>query len=81
MTNGDRIRKMTNEELAESVVSGELDPCTHCEFYDGEILKCRLDNPCVKELACTELLDWLSSEAVSKCLENPSAPPLVQDKG
>lgn len=69
MTNGDRIRNMTDEELANAVVSGELDACTHCEFYDGVIGSCNLDNPCVKELAYVELLVWIQSDS-----ERPEKP-------
>ena len=53
---------MTDEELAGFLVSRESDACTHCEFYNSDINRCYLDNPCVSELASVMLLDWLTSE-------------------
>jgi len=35
MTNGDKIRNMTNEELAAFLVSEDAQACEHCDFYDG----------------------------------------------
>lgn len=70
MTNGDRIRNMSDEELADSMVSGELDVCIHCEFYDPLTTRCMPDNPCVKELAYAVFLDWLKSKAFSERSEN-----------
>lgn len=61
-TNADMIRSMTDEELADFLVSGESDACTHCEFYNSGINRCCLDNPCVSELASVMLLGWLTSE-------------------
>lgn len=58
-TNADMIRSMTDEELAGFLVSRESDACTHCEFYNSDINRCYLDNPCVKELAEMYLLDYL----------------------
>lgn len=63
MTNGDKIRNMTNEELADFLVSEDVIACTHCEFYNGEVKRCYLDNPCVKVLASTEFVYWLYAEA------------------
>lgn len=61
-TNGDRIRRMTDEELADFLLSEKSDVCTHCEFHGKDFNRCTLENPCVKELASTMLLDWLASE-------------------
>lgn len=63
ISNGDMIRRMSDEELAEFLVSEDAQACSHCEYYDNETQRCYLDNPCVTELACVMLLDWLSSKA------------------
>ena len=36
MTNGDKIRQMSNEELAK-LLKGN---CTYCEFKDGDFVNC-----------------------------------------
>ena len=38
MTNGDRIRQMSNEELAEVMSDG----CSHCIFEEKELRECSL---------------------------------------
>lgn len=62
-TNGDRIRRMTDEELADFLVSGESDACTHCEFHGKDFGRCTLENPCVIKLASVMLSGWLASES------------------
>ena len=71
MTNGDVIRNMTDEEIADFLLSEESSACFHCEYYDHEIKRCYLDNPCVKGLAWVMLLEWLSSQTVYERSENP----------
>lgn len=61
MTNGDRIRSMTDEDLANFLISEDAEACKHCEF-ENLLGGCNLDNPCVKELAAASLQNWLSSE-------------------
>ena len=68
MTNGDRIRNMTDKELAVFLLTDESKVCTHCEF-NGEY-GCSAD-----EIVCgtAHLEDtfkkWLSSET-TECKQN-----------
>lgn len=57
MTNGDRIRKMTDEELAEYIhgVSESTAPCVLCED-DCDFCECS-DEECKQKT-----LNWLKSE-------------------
>lgn len=55
---GDKIRSMSDEELAEFLEKFEV--CSHCEYMDKE--RCTLDNPCVHSLAVAMALKWLQSE-------------------
>lgn len=71
MTNGDVIRNMTDEEIADFLLSEDANACSHCEHYNHEINRCYLDNPCVTELARVMLLEWLSSQTVSERSESP----------
>lgn len=64
MTNGDKIRSMTDEELAFFLISEDANACTHCEF-DTALFGCQLNNPCVKELAVAEMQDWLASPFIA----------------
>lgn len=65
-TNGDRIRSMTDYELASFLISADSDACAHCRFYDAEnnadFEGCRLGEPCGREIAAASLQNWLSSE-------------------
>lgn len=56
MTNADRIRAMTDEELAEFLTS----PRSVCPKYDCET--CHNDNPC-EECIC----EWLKKEIKDEC--------------
>lgn len=58
-TNADRIRAMSDEELAEFLEQFEV--CSHCEYSDNE--RCTFENPCVHEFATAMALKWLQSEA------------------
>ena len=63
-TNADRIRNMSDEELAEYISSGEICAiCPECEFYGKEGL-CYLDDESGEtENNCSEgILKWLQSE-------------------
>jgi translation initiation factor 2 beta subunit (eIF-2beta)/eIF-5 len=59
ITNADKIRSMSDEELAEFLEKFEV--CSYCEYMDKEI--CTLDNPCVHGFAVAMTLKWLQSEA------------------
>lgn len=61
MTNGDKVRNMTNEELADFLISRESESCSHCEYHD-EHLDCLLGSPCFQQ-AFDVLKKWLSAEA------------------
>ena len=53
MTNADRIRSMTDEELAEFLC--EFDACLMCEFSSGGCSLMNCDSLCITE-------NWLKSE-------------------
>lgn len=61
MTNGDIVRKMTDEELTNFLISRESEPCSHCE-YQHEHLDCLLGSPCFQQ-AFDVLKKWLSAES------------------
>lgn len=60
MTNADRIRNMSDEELAEFIVMYEV--CSRCDYSDKTNDRCTLENPCVYNLAIAMSLKWLQSE-------------------
>lgn len=57
VTNGDRIRAMTDEELA-AMIANEYDFCSLCAFHNSETI-------CTKQpTACTYgFYEWLKQEA------------------
>lgn len=55
--NADRIRKMSDEELADFLE--EFEACDVCKYYDKN--RCTFENPCVHEFAGIMILDWLKS--------------------
>ena len=57
-TNADRIRSMTDEELAEFLESYSV--CENCEYLHGE--RCSLENPCVHGFANAMAHKWLRKE-------------------
>lgn len=59
MTNYDRIKNMTEEELAK-FLSG-FSACNICEQFDKRLDRCGADNHfvCVKEYAQAIIGDWL----------------------
>ena len=59
ITNADKIRSMSDEELAEFLEKFEV--CSYCGYMDNKI--CTLANPCVHSLAFAMALKWLQSEA------------------
>ena len=59
MTNSERIRGMTDEELAKFL--SEFSACNVCEYYDPETHRCDTDSNflCVKAYAEAIIGDWL----------------------
>ena len=59
MTNYDRIKNMTEEELAKFI--SEFSACNICEQFDKRLDRCGADNHfvCVKEYAEAIIGDWL----------------------
>lgn len=70
MTNGDRIRSMTDEELAGFLNSYEARVCAHCK-YDDDIGCNYGDNDivCTSDYVHEVFKNWLSLEADTECLE------------
>ncbi len=62
MTNADRIRNMTNKELADFLASNPV--CENCQYHNG--LRCEFDNVCVKDFAAAMALEWLRSPVDGK---------------
>ena len=58
-TNADKIRNMTDEELAKFL--SEFSACKVCEYYDPETHRCDTDSNflCVKAYAEAIIGDWL----------------------
>ena len=59
MTNGEKIRGMTDEELAKLL--SEFSACNVCEYYDSETNRCDTDGNflCVKAYAEGIIGRWL----------------------
>lgn len=59
MTNGEKIRAMTDEELAKFLT--EFRACNVCEQFDKRLDRCGADNHfvCVKKYAEAIIGDWL----------------------
>ena len=59
LSNADRIRGMTDEELAKFL--SEFSACNICEQFDKRLDRCGADNHfvCVKEYAQAIIGDWL----------------------
>ena len=62
-TFGDKIRGMTDEELAKFL--SEFSACNVCEYYDPETHRCDTDSNflCVKAYAEEIIGDWLNKPA------------------
>ena len=56
-TNADRIRSMSDEELADFLE--EFEACDVCKYYDKN--RCTFENPCVHEFAGIMIWEWLKS--------------------
>lgn len=72
MTNAERIRKMTDDELADFLADpAKYEACNYCEYLFvkeepyGQFRKCHCPEGfvCVKEYAAVLLYDWLISES------------------
>ena len=59
MANGEKIRSMTDEELAKFL--SEFSACNICEQFDKRLDRCGADSGfvCVKEYAEAIIGDWL----------------------
>ena len=58
-TNADRIRSMTDEELAEFLESYVV--CKHCEHLRNDL--CTFGNPCTHGFAMAMALKWLQEDS------------------
>ena len=61
-TNADRIRSMSDEELAKEVTRNPPIPCRMCEYWDCKLSLCRAwadDFTCTTGYAEALMLDWL----------------------
>jgi hypothetical protein len=64
-TNADRIRGMTDEELANELTRNPSIPCRMCEYWDYKLSLCRAwtgDFTCTTRYAEALTLDWLKAE-------------------
>lgn len=71
-TNADRIRAMSDEELAELITSGELCAiCPLCKYYGTE--SCYMENGGVHKNCDSGIIEWLKSEAevIGNIFDNP----------
>lgn len=57
MTNGEKIRGMTDEELAKFL--SDFTACQMCEYYNKEFDRCDSIPLCVKKYAEAIIGDWL----------------------
>lgn len=63
MTNGDKIRSMTDRRLAEFLLSEESKPCTHCQYNTDNIGCVGIDTICTHDHVTGVFKKWLLSEA------------------
>lgn len=56
-TNGDMIRSMDDEELAEFFTSGDIVPCNHCKER-----VCNECDVCEREYAQSQFVEWLAAD-------------------
>lgn len=67
MTNGDRIRSMTDEELAGFLMSYESRVCAHCKYdIDSMCIISDGDVICTVDYIHGVYTEWLSKEADSE---------------
>ena len=71
ITNADRIRSMSDEELAKELTRNPPIPCRKCEYYDHKLSCCYPPNDfvCVTAYAEALTLDWLQSPAEMEGME------------
>lgn len=69
MTNGDKIRSMTNEELADFLLGEDSKPCTHCQYNTDSIGCVGIDTICTHDHVTDVLEKWLL-QTVSERSEN-----------
>lgn len=65
MTNGDAVRNMTNEELADFLMSKGAKACELCDYNDS-YYGCKHQIVCTKEHVRSVYINWLSTEAFSE---------------
>lgn len=68
MTNSDRIRNMTDEELAamlEEYICNQVNECRLVEFFDTKAeISYHIHNKCTWDKKCSDcVLEWLKQEA------------------
>ena len=70
-SNADRIRGMSDEELAKELTRNPPIPCRKCEYYDHKLSCCYPPNDFVYVTAYAEALtlDWLQSPAEMEGME------------
>ena len=69
LTNADRIRNMSDEELANELTRNPPIPCRICEYWDCKLSLCRAwtnDFTCTTGYAEALTLDWLKAETEGK---------------
>lgn len=75
MTNGDRIRNMTDTQLADFLMSYDSKVCSHCKYDDD--IGCNFHEDggviCTEDYVHSVFMNWLSSEVVSERSENSSS--------
>lgn len=61
-TNGDRLRSLTNKELAEELTQNPPIPCRVCEYWDRTLSICQSDRDfvCTTGYAEALALNWLN---------------------
>lgn len=64
MTNADKIRGMSDEEMANELTRNPPIPCRMCEYWNREQCNCFAPNDftCVTRYAEALTLDWLKAE-------------------
>lgn len=58
MTVGDKIRRMSDVELANFLVSDQVIACLHCKVKAGRTVHC----PCSKAHEASVMCEWLEIE-------------------
>lgn len=70
-TNADRIRNMTNKELAEFLSSDDFEACKNCDYLFKDAMNESCNAPsdfvCTKTYAAALIQKWLESECDAEC--------------